>query len=221
MRLQYSTANTRMFSQRVAKKSHHQPALVRWFWRWWRDRAHEPYPPQATRENFKNHPRRDREIEPTNDEHMGRGRGHPWGASGLLCCKDTKTRRISDRKREWSQRKRTRRNGILELCTENDKAPWLVGGTKLRCSAVLGTERMQVDKLLRDTVGLAREILRGDGSLNNETALHSHGSSCGRLCLQRLDACVQNGVGICHSSGTKSRSTGSHRIIYKRGYRGS
>ncbi|KAH8661201.1 hypothetical protein BGZ61DRAFT_523336 [Ilyonectria robusta] len=31
---------------------------------------------------------------------MGRGRGHPWGASGLLCCKDTKTRRISDRKRD-------------------------------------------------------------------------------------------------------------------------
>ncbi|KAJ0130720.1 Myosin heavy chain kinase B [Fusarium oxysporum f. sp. albedinis] len=65
------------------------------------------------------------------------------------------------------------------------------------------------------------ETPEGDGSLDNETALYSHGSSRGRLCLQRLDACVQNGVGICHSSSTKSRSTGSHRIIYKRGYRGS
>ena len=59
-----------------------------------------PTPPQATREHFENHPKRDREIEPTNDGHTGRARGHPWGAFGLLCCKDTKARRVIDKKRE-------------------------------------------------------------------------------------------------------------------------
>jgi hypothetical protein len=45
--------------------------------------------------------------------------------------------------------------------TENDEALWLVGGTTLRCLAVLDTERIQVGELLPDTVGLVGEILQG------------------------------------------------------------
>ena len=44
---------------------------------------------------------------------------------------------------------------------EDDEALWLVGGTTPRCLAVWDTERMQVEELLRDTVGLVREIWQG------------------------------------------------------------
>jgi hypothetical protein len=70
-------------------------------------------------------------------------------ASGQRQEEWTATTKTSDKKR----RPRTR--------TENDEAPWLVGEATLCCLAVPVTEGIQVDELLRDTVGLAREILRG------------------------------------------------------------
>ncbi|KAK7178319.1 hypothetical protein PSPO01_15628 [Paraphaeosphaeria sporulosa] len=55
-------------------------------WGW--EKAPRPNHPQATREHFKNHPKHDREIDPTVGGHLGRGIGHRWGALGLLCRKE-------------------------------------------------------------------------------------------------------------------------------------
>ena len=114
--------------------------------------------PQATREYFKNHPTHDCEIDPTIGGHIGRGIGHPWGALGLLCRKAT--RRYTKEKGYDNNNDSKRQDLAFRTRAEDDEALWLVGGTTLCCLAVPGTERIQVDNLLRDTVGFVRETLQ-------------------------------------------------------------
>ena len=103
--------------------------------------------PQATREYFKNHPTHDCEIDPTIGGHIGRGIGHPWGALGLLCRKAT---RCYTKEKGCDYNDRKRQDLAFRTRAEDEEALWLVGGTTLCCLAVPGTERIQVDNLLRE-----------------------------------------------------------------------
>ena len=100
-------------------------------------RVREPYYPQATREDFKNHPTHDHDIEPTNDGHMGRAIGHPWGALGCSAAKGK-----GSAEKETGNGASPSETIYKERCTciraENDEAPWLVRWTTQHRLAVWG-----------------------------------------------------------------------------------
>lgn len=91
-----------------AKKSHHQPGATA--------RDSESYYPKATREQFKNHPTHNHEIDPTIGGYcVVCERGHPWGVLGLLCARGTLLLIETSFREIWIQaRTETKRPGVLE-----------------------------------------------------------------------------------------------------------
>ncbi|KAK7177730.1 hypothetical protein PSPO01_16223 [Paraphaeosphaeria sporulosa] len=72
-------------------------------------------PPTSDKEHFKNHPKHDREIDPTVGGHLGRGIGHPWGALGLLCQKEDTAGSDNKRQKRLGQNEHeTIRSGALK-----------------------------------------------------------------------------------------------------------
>ena len=87
---------------------------------------------------------------------MDCGIGHPWGALGCsiegLGAGSASSEKFKVQRRFCD--KETSTGSQYQFQAENDEALWLVGGGTLRCLVVWDVERMQVEELLRDMVGL-------------------------------------------------------------------